>query len=334
MRGVTVGRGGPTPTHEARLNPVSAALAAIPLVDQAATHAQAAVAANTAVWGKLVNTGGDLMVNLAASVVIVVVTLWVSRWAGRLTDQGLGRLHRRGGADRTLQVFAASVVRNVVIILGAIAVLQQLGVKTTSIVAAVGAASLAIGLAMQGALSNVAAGVMILVFRPYRVGDIIESAGRTGRVRSLDLFVTELATLDNLKIVIPNAKVFGDIIINHSFHDRRRADVVFRIPLAADSKAVMDRVRARLDADPRVFADPPPIIEITGMAEPWVEIAVRPWAAANDYGPVKADVLLCARLLEADPAAKLPPPTVASNDPVPDSERQPTTRKARSAGRR
>ena len=313
---------------------VSAALPAIPFVDRAASHAQAAVAANTAFWGKLVNTGGDLLVNLVASAVIVIVTLWVSRWAGRLTDEALGRLHRKGGGDRTLQVFAASVVRNVVIILGAIAVLQQLGVKTTSIVAAVGAASLAIGLAMQGALSNVAAGVMILVFRPYRVGDIIESGARIGRVRSLDLFVTELATLDNLKVVIPNAKVFGDIIINHSFHDRRRADVVFRIPLAADAKTVMERVRTRLDADPRVFADPPPIIEITGMAEPWVEIAVRPWAAANDYGPVKADVLLCARLLEADPAAELPPAPIASNDQVPDSERQPTTRKARPAGRR
>ena len=148
---------------------------------------------------------------------------------------------------------------------------------------------------------------MILLFRPYRVGDIIESAGRTGEVRALDLFVTELATLDNLKIVIPNAKVFADVIVNHSFHNRRRADVVFRTTLAADIPAMLLRLRERLQRNPKVLTDPQPLLEVTGMSEAFVEIAVRPWAAREDYGAVKADMLLCARLLEADPKAELPP---------------------------
>jgi small conductance mechanosensitive channel len=268
-----------------------------------------AQAAKPAVWGKLVNTGGDLLLNLAAAGLILVLTIWAAGWAGKLTRKALGGFGHRHPADATLQVFMSSLARNAVYILGGIAVLSQLGVKTTSIIAAIGAASLAIGLAMQGALSNVAAGVMIFLFRPYRVGDIIESAGRTGRVRSLDLFVTELATPDNLKVVIPNAKMFGDVIINHSFHDRRRADAVFRAPLKTDIKALLDKVRERLEADPRVLKDPPPLVEVTGMNEAFVEVAVRPWAAREDYGPLKADVLLCARLLEDDPAAELPPPT-------------------------
>lgn len=262
-------------------------------------------AAQPAVWGKLINTGGDFLLNLAGAVLILMVTIWAARWAGRLTQRALGGFHHHA-ADPTLRVFMSSLARNAVYILGGIAVLTQLGVKTTSIIAAIGAASLAIGLAMQGALSNVAAGVMIFLFRPYRVGDIIEGAGRVGRVRSLDLFVTELATLDNLKIVIPNSKMFGDVIINHSFHDRRRADTVFRAPIKCDVPALMRRVRERLEHDPRVLDQPAPVVEVTGMSEVFVEIAVRPWTAREDYGAVKADVMLCARLLEEDPECELP----------------------------
>jgi small conductance mechanosensitive channel len=275
-------------------------------------------AAQPAVWDKLVNTGGDFLMSLAGAVVILLVTIWGAGWAGKLTHRALGGFNERHAADPTLRVFMASLARNAVYILGGVAVLSQLGVKTTSIIAAIGAASLAIGLAMQGALSNVAAGVMIFLFRPYRVGDVIESAGRTGRVRSLDLFVTELATLDNLKIVIPNSKMFGDVIINHSFHDRRRADAVFRAPLKTDVTALMDKVRQRLEADPRVLEQPAPLVEVTGMSEVFVEIAVRPWAAREDYGAVKADVMLCARLLEEDPQAELPP--------TPDGARPPPKR--------
>jgi len=279
----------------------------LPITTQAARQIQAVVKGDYAVWDKLVNSGGDFLVNLAAAALILAATIWAANWAARLTENALGRVHRRAGADPTLQYFVASLARNAIYLIGGIEVLTQLGVKTTSIIAAVGAASLAIGLAMQGALSNVAAGVMIFLFRPYRVGDIIESAGRTGRVRALDLFTTELATLDNLKIVVPNAKVFGDVIINHSFHDRRRADVIFRAPLNVDVTAIIDRLNARLDADPRVLKQPPPLIEITGMSEVFIEVATRPWAATADYGPVKADMMMCARLLEADPKAELPP---------------------------
>src|SRR5690606_36230548 len=225
-------------------------------------------------------------------------------WAGRLARGALTRVQaRRGDADVTLASFASSMARNVVLIMGLIAVLQQLGVKTTSIIAVLGAASLAVGLALQGALSNVAAGVMILLLRPYRVGDTIESSGRTGKVEALDLFITELSTPDNLKVVIPNGKLFGDVIVNHTFHARRRSDVVLRLPLSADIQKIMQRLQQRLMEDPRVETTPAPVVELTGAAETWVELAVRPWAAREYVGAVKSDVILCSRLLELDPNA-------------------------------
>jgi len=276
---------------------------------QAAQKAEASFNAQAAVWTKLVDTSGDLAVNVAVALLIAAATVWAAGWANRLVRSTIARIHRRGEpGDPTLQIFAGSVARNIVLIMGFVAVLQQLGVRTTSIVAVLGAASLAIGLALQGALANVAAGVMILFFRPYRVGDIIETGGRTGVVRSLDLFITELATLDNLKIVIPNGKVFGDVIVNHSFHDQRRADAVFRLAPSADAPAVMRRLRERLAADPRVLKRPPPLVEISGTGEAWIEVAARPWVRREDYGAVKSDQMLCGILLERDPNTDLPPP--------------------------
>lgn len=290
---------------------------------QAIGQAHGALRIDPAVWSRLADRASDFAINLAAAALILVATLVIANWAALLTRRGLERVQSRRGGDPTLRIFAASVIRYVVVLVGGMVVLQQLGVKTTSIIATVGAASLAIGLAMQGALSNVAAGVMILVFRPFRVGDIVETAGRTGRVRALDLFVTELATLDNLKIVIPNSKIFGDVITNHSFHELRRADVVFHLPLTADVPVVLDRLRKRLLDDPRVIKDPPPLVEVTGMAEAWVEIGARPWAPRNDYGPIKADILLCAGLLEVDANAELPPLASGPTPPPPPAEAAP-----------
>jgi small conductance mechanosensitive channel len=265
------------------------------------------VRGDSLVWAKLIDQGGDFLVNLAEAALIVVVTFWAAAWAGRLSRRLLERLPHHKPPDATLQIFVASLTHNIVVVLGGVAVLQQLGVKTTSIIAALGAASLAVGLALQGALSNVAAGVMILVFRPYRVGDLIETAGRQGRVLALDLFVTELATVDELKVVVPNSKIFTDVIVNHSFHARRRADVQFHLPLAVDLTALMARLRSALDADPRVLPAPAPILEVTSISETFVELAVRPWVARENLAAVKADVLLWAHALEADPASPVPP---------------------------
>jgi small conductance mechanosensitive channel len=269
---------------------------------------------------KLVDMLGDLAVNLCIAALILVVTFWASGRLGNFTRRLVARVQRRSDADTTLQSFMASLVRYLVVIVGLVAVLQRLGVQTTSIIAVLGAASLAIGLALQGALSNVAAGVMILLFRPYRLGDTIESTGRKGVVRALDLFVTELSTADNLKVVIPNSKIFGDVIVNYTHHKRRRADAVFKLPVAVDAEMVLARLREDLAGDPRIRKEPPPIFEAVAHTHDGIEMAVRVWCAAEDEGALKSDILRAAHVLTNNPEAPLPALTPPAPRPKP-SER-------------
>ena len=270
-----------------------------------ATRLNQTVTSDENVLHKFIDAAGDLAVNLVVAVVILTVTWWAAGWASRLVRRLIARVHGGGPPDVTLQGFAGSAARYLVMIVGIIAVLQQLGVQTTSILAVLGAASLAVGLALQGTLSNVAAGVMLLLFRPYRVGDVIEVAGRTGTVRALDLFVTELTTPDNLKVVLPNGKVFGDVIVNTSYHSRRRVDAVIKTDLKRDVPALMEGLKARAEANPLVLEDPAPAVELTGMSEAFVEVTVRAWVEAGDFGAVKADMMLAGRLL-ADGSEQLP----------------------------
>lgn len=251
---------------------------------------------------------GKLAVNLVVAAIILVVTFWVAGLAARFMRRTLNRVHRNN-PDPTLESFSASLARYAIIAVGLVAVLQQLGVQATSILAVLGAASLAIGLALQGALSNVAAGVMILLIRPYKVGDLIESATRQGTVKSLDLLFTEIATPDNVKVMIPNSKVFGDVILNYSAHRNRRVDVLFKVPLKTDLVPVLKRLRERAENDPRIRKDPAPMIEVTDLSEAYAQAAIRAWVAAPDFGPVKTDLMLVAHLLAEDPVrTDLPPP--------------------------
>ncbi len=279
----------------------------------------------------LIDRATQIAIDLAIGGVILVVTLWASRWLSTLARAAVGRMTRHVPPDATLQTFIGSAVRYVVIIVGLVAVLQQLGVKTTSILAVLGAASLAVGLALQGALSNVAAGVMILALRPYRVGDVIETTNRTGTVRALDLFTTELTTADNLKVVIPNSKVFGDVIVNKSFHERRRVDAVFRIPITVDLADYVTALKTRAAADPRIMGDAAPVVEITSMAEAWVEGVVRVWTMPHDHPAVMADLLLAARMLAAG-QTPLPPPELPK--PAPPKAAKPRPGKGLKSGLR
>ena len=201
-----------------------AATASAPSVPQAAHHLQAFAWNDPATWRNFLAAAGSFAVNLLVAILILAVTIWLANWAAKGMSRAIGRLHRKRGADKTLQGFAASLARYVVIIIGLVAVLGQLGVRTTSIIAVLGAASLAIGLALQGTLTNVAAGVMILLFRHYRVTDEVEIAGKRGKVRALDLFSTELNDPDNVRVVVPNGKVLSDIIVNYSKPTKRRID--------------------------------------------------------------------------------------------------------------
>ncbi|MDQ0464645.1 small conductance mechanosensitive channel [Caulobacter ginsengisoli] len=238
-------------------------------------------------------------VDLLVAGIILVGTFWAAGWSSSLVRGGFNRLNARHPTDPTVTGFFSSLVRYVVIIIGLVAVLQQLGVKTASILAVLGAASLAIGLALQGALANMAAGIMILLFRPYRVGDTIESAGKKGTVRALDLFFTELATDSNLKVLIPNGKVFGDVIVNHSAHGRVRLDLLFKLPVDTDLPPLMKGLIGRFEADERIDKTPEPRLEVTGMDKDNVELTAKLWAGRQDKTALSADVMLAVRELAA-----------------------------------
>lgn len=238
----------------------------------------------------LLDKGAQLGLSLIVAVVILVVTFCVARWASRLAHDAMARLQARNNGDVALQAFVSSIVRYLIIIIGLIAVLQQLGIKTTSILAVLGAASLAVGLAMQGALSNVAAGVMLLILRPYRAGELVEVNGQKGKVKALDLFTTELVTLDGLKVIMPNGKVFGEPITNYSAPKTRRSEVVVGIDYDDDIGQALEIMLACAHDDPRVLNDPAPWARCTGYADSSVTLTMRTWAKQVDYWDVHYDL--------------------------------------------
>ena len=242
-------------------------------------------------WWPLLSGLGHIVVTLAIAVGILVVTLWAANWASRLAREAVGRLHGHGHPDAVLQGFVASLVRYGVAIIGGVAVLQQIGVQTTSILAVLGAASLAIGLALQGGLSNVAAGVMILLLRPYRVGDRVEIAGTVGRVRGLDLFITRLHDLDNSVVFIPNAKALGDRIVNYSMPESRRIVMDFGIDYDDDVDLALDLLVDVASRDARIVAEPAPWAKLTALNDSTVTVTLRAWTSPDGFIDTRFDLM-------------------------------------------
>lgn len=258
---------------------------------QAAHHLQSFVWNDPGTWRSFLDAAGSFAVNLLVAILILVATVWLANLAAKGMSRAIGRMHRRRGADRTLQGFAASLARYIVVIIGVIAVLGQLGVRTTSIIAVLGAASLAIGLALQGTLTNVAAGVMILLFRPYRVNDEVEIAGKRGKVRALDLFSTELNDPDNVRVVVPNGKAFGDVIVNYSKPAKRRIELKFKVDYGDNLDQAIEVAIECAEADRRILKDPEPWAKVTELGDSSVTVTLRAWAMPSDYWNTRYDLI-------------------------------------------
>jgi len=225
--------------------------------------------------------------NVLGAVVILVIGVIVAGSAQRAVARALSRFER---FDVTVRRFFASLVRYLIIIVTVLAVLNQFGVQTTSLIAVLGAAGLAIGLALQGTLSSLAAGVMLLIFRPFNVGDYIEVDGQAGSVEALTLFVTNLNTPDNVRIVVPNNRIWGAAIRNYSTNPTRRVDLKIGIAYEDDVGKAMTVIRQVVDADSRVNGDPEPLLAVSELADSSVNLVVRVWCARGDYWPVKFDM--------------------------------------------
>jgi small conductance mechanosensitive channel len=234
---------------------------------------------------------GGFSVRLLAAGLILVLTLWIAKRLSRLAERAVDRLNRARPADRTLSTFISALVRYLTVAVGLIAVLQQLGVQATSIIAVLGAASLAIGLALQGTLGNVAAGVMILLLRPYRAGDRVELNGRQGTVIGMDLFNTKIVDFDGLTLYLPNGKVFGDMIVNISQVGQRRIDLPFTVDYEDDLDLALDTLKAVASDESRVLATPPPWAKVTATADSGVEVTLRCWTRTDDWLDTRFDLI-------------------------------------------
>lgn len=225
--------------------------------------------------------------NVLGAVVILVVGVILSGWAQHAVNRGLSRFER---FDVTVRGFFASLVRYLILIVTVLAVLNRFGVQTASLIAVLGAAGLAVGLALQGTLSSLAAGVMLLIFRPFNVGDYIEADGQAGAVQSLTLFVTNLNTPDNVRIVVPNSRIWGASIRNYSANPTRRIDLTVGIAYEDDIGKAMDAIRQVIDVDGRVNGEPEPLLAVSALADSSVNLLVRVWCASGNYWPLTFDL--------------------------------------------
>jgi len=222
--------------------------------------------------------------NVLGAIAILIFGWMVAGWAKGATAKALGRIK---AVDEMLTGFFSSLIKYVIIAFTLVAVLNRFGVETTSFVAVIGAAGLAIGLALQGTLSNVAAGVMLLLFRPFKVGDFIEGGGLSGTIKEAGLFTTKLATADNIHIVAPNSQLWGSAIRNFSHHPTRRVDLSIGIGYGDDIDKAIDVIKSIAAEDARIHTDPAPFVEVANLGDNAVELVVRVWADNGDYWAVK-----------------------------------------------
>jgi small conductance mechanosensitive channel len=231
-----------------------------------------------------------------------IVTVWglkviaalaifiIGRWIAMLIRRIVRRVMERAKVERIITGFVSSIAYIALLAFVVIAALGQLGIQTTSFIAILGAAGLAIGLALQGSLANFAAGFLMIIFRPFKVGDFIEGAGVAGIVEEIQIFTTTLKTGDNKIIIVPNAKLSGDNITNYSTQETRRVDMTVGVAYDADLAHVKQVLNDIISKDERILAEPPPQVAVAELADSSVNFVVRVWTKTADYWPVKFDM--------------------------------------------
>lgn len=219
------------------------------------------------------------------AIATLIIGIWIAKWLARIS----GKVLNKRNVDPTLTKFASSVVKVALITFVIISAISQVGIETTSFVAVIGAAGLAVGFALQGSLSNFASGLMLIIFKPIKVGNYIEGGGASGTVESIGIFVTTLTTPDNKVIYIPNSALTGNNIVNYSTKDTRRVDMVFGIGYSDDIDNAKSVIKSILENDNRILKEPSTQIVLSELADSSVNIVVRPWVNSKDYWPVYFD---------------------------------------------
>ena len=229
----------------------------------------------------------DIVAVWGLKVIAAIAIFIIGRWVAMALRRGIRRMMEKADVDPIIIGFVGSITYIGLLAFVIIAALGQLGIQTTSFIAILGAAGLAIGLALQGSLANFAAGFLMIIFRPFKVGDFIEGAGVAGVVEAIQIFTTTMKTGDNKIIIVPNAKLSGDNIVNYSAQTRRRVDMTVGVAYDADLSKVRDVLKDIISKEARVHADPEPLIAVAELADNSVNFVVRVWTDTGDYWGVK-----------------------------------------------
>jgi small conductance mechanosensitive channel len=233
----------------------------------------------------------QLILSYSVKVLVALVILYLGRWLSKSLTRMLEKalIHRK--VDRAVVSFLSGIIQAAIMVATILIALSQVGIQTASFIAILGAAGLAIALALQGSLSNFASGVLIILFRPFRAGDFVDAAGVSGVVEKIEIFQTVLKSPDNKRIIVPNSQITGSAIINYSAEKTRRVDLTVGISYESDLKKAKQLLEQILKADSRILAEPAPVIAVGALADSSVNILIRPWVNAADYWPVYWDTL-------------------------------------------
>ena len=241
-------------------------------------------------------------------IALALVIFYVGRMVVSAVVGVAQKFMRNREMDDILISFLSSILRWVLLLFVVVAALSQLGIDTTSLVALLGAAGLAIGLSLQSSLANFASGVMLIIFRPFTKGDFVEVAGTSGSVNSISIFTTTLTTPDNKEVIVPNGAVLGNNITNYSARPTRRVDMVFGISYDDDIRKAKELLEQIIASDDRVLADPAPVVALGELADSSVNFLVRPWVNASDYWGVLWDTTETVKLKFDEAGISIPYP--------------------------
>lgn len=235
---------------------------------------------------KLITEYQPMVVDFGVSLVVAVLILFVGRILAKGVAGGLGKALDSRDVDPIAVSFVKALTKTLIFALAIVISLTQVGVETASLIAVLGAAGLAVGLALQGSLSNFASGILLVIFKPCRAGDFVEAGGVAGVVERIDLLATTIVTPDNKQIIVPNSVIMGGPITNYSIKDKRRVDMVFGVSYDADLKKTKEILQSILDSNEKVLKDPAPVIALHQLADSSVNFVCRPWVKTPDYWTV------------------------------------------------
>ncbi len=241
-------------------------------------------------WQGIIDYLSINAIDLAGNIIVALIIFYGGRWIVGLVVGALRKVMQRQEVDKTLETFVCNLGRMALLGVVIIAAISALGIQTASFIAIFGAAGLAVGLALQGSLSNFAAGVLIVLFRPYKVGDFVEAAGIAGVIEQVQILTTIMKTGDNKQIIVPNSQIMDSIITNYSANDTRRVDMVVGVSYDDDLDKVRKTVEELVAADDRILDEPACTIAVSELADSSVNFVVRPWVKTADYWGVMFDL--------------------------------------------